>query len=111
MWILRNDSFLSVVQHRDMPGKLLVRSRIEGDIERAMPGAEVFEDPSADYRYRAIVDRQALKDALCEAVDAIDYDNFKNSIAKSDRKRHHTYMDVWGVLAGAYGSYGGPGKP
>ena len=33
MWIFMNDSMLSIVAHKDKPEHLLVRSRIEGDIE------------------------------------------------------------------------------
>jgi hypothetical protein len=104
MWILMNDSCLSIVEHRDKPGTLLVRSRIEGDIERAIPGANVYQDPSADYRFRADVPREQLKAALAEAVDRINYGNFKNSV--KDRGRHAAYMRVWTVLADAFGAYG-----
>ncbi len=108
MWLFLNDSYLSVVQHRDLPGALLVRSRVKGDIERAVPGAKVFEDLEADYRYRAVVDREAFKTALCQAVDRIDYDNFKGSI-HNDPKRHEAATAVWQVLAQRYGAYGSKG--
>ena len=64
MWILLNDSALSIVDHLEKPGHLLVRSRIEGDIERAIPRAVVYEDASADYRYRANVPREVVKQAI-----------------------------------------------
>lgn len=105
MWIFQNDSFLSVVAHREQRGKLLVRSRILGDIEAAIPGAAVFEDLDADYRYRAVVDRKQLKRAMDRAVDRIDYGNFKDSVAKSERDRHDAYMGVWRVMAQWFGAY------
>lgn len=101
MWVLLNDSFLSIVQHREHPEKLLVRSRIKGDIERAIPSAEVFEMESADYYFRAVVDREVVKSALRAAVDRIDYDNFKGSIR--DHGRHAAYFQVWSVLEKAFG--------
>ena len=39
MWIFQNDSFLSIVAHRDKPGMLLVRARKAGDIEAVFPEA------------------------------------------------------------------------
>lgn len=104
MWIFQNNSFLSVVAHRDQPGMLLVRSRIKGDIERALPNSEVFEIEDADYRYRAIVSVQDLQTAMAEAIAKIDYPNFKNSVKESER--HDAYMGVWSVMARAFGAYG-----
>ena len=106
MWIFQNDSFVSVVAHRDLADSLLVRSRVAGDIERAVPGAETFEDANADYRYRAVVSREAFAAALAGAAVAIDYPNFKGSIPRSEGARSAAYHDVWGVLARAFGAFG-----
>ncbi len=106
MWIFQNDSFLSVVEHRDQPGMLLVRSRVEGDIQKVFPAVEVFQIGDADYRYRAIVSRDDLKAALAAAVDGIDYPNFKNSIAKEDVKRKQAYLSVWTAMANVFGAFG-----
>lgn len=106
MWIFQNNSFVSIVAHKDRPGHLLVRSRIKGDIEKAIPGAEVFEDPEADYRYRAIVAKETVQEAIMRAIGEIDYPNFKNSIDRSDIPRHEAYLSVWQVMAKAFGSYG-----
>ena len=104
MWIFLNDSFLSVVEHKDKADVLLVRSRIAGDIERAVPEIEVFELENADYRYRAEVGRQRFKDAMCAAVDRIHYTNFKNSVKEPKRKT--AYLRVWQEMAQAFGAYG-----
>lgn len=104
MWIFKNDAFLSIVAHRDLPGSVLVRSRVAGDIQRALPGAKVFEDAQADYQYRAIVKRDVLAQALFEAVDDINYPNFKDSV--DDAARHDAYMAVWQAMAMRYGAYG-----
>ncbi|MEZ0325019.1 MAG: hypothetical protein ACAH95_03870 [Fimbriimonas sp.] len=100
MWIFQNEAFLSIVAERGSTGRLLVRSRVEGDIQRALPHAEVFEDLSADYRYRAFVSKEDLKAALSKAVDDIDYDNFKKSVP--DHQRHKAYMKVWQAMFSAY---------
>lgn len=104
MWIIQNDSFLSIVEHKGKPGHLLVRARVKGDIENAIPTANVYEDASADYFFRADISREDLKTALVAAVDKINYGNFKASV--KDHARHEAYMGVWGVLARAFGAYG-----
>lgn len=100
MWLFLPDSFLSVVEHREIPGIVLVRSRIEGDIQRLLPDAEVWEDADADYRYRAEVSKDDLKVAVCGAIDAIDYPNFKNAVR--DEPRHRAYFQVWQAMNQAY---------
>ncbi len=112
VWVFRNDSFVSIVQHRDESGWLLVRARIEGDIERffgplLIREGAIFEDASADYRYRFIVPRETVSAALHEALGEISYHNFKESIAKKDVKRKAAYMDVWGAMARFFGAYVG----
>jgi hypothetical protein len=106
MWIFQNDSFMSIVAHRTQPGRYLVRSRIPGDIERAVPDADVFQDPWADYRYRAVVTRQQLIAAVTRAVDGVDYPNFKASVPARDRPRYEAYGGVWQVMARAFGAFG-----
>ena len=54
MWIIMNDAFLSVVQNIYDEDELLVRARVEGDIERVFSNAEVFADEGSDYKYRSI---------------------------------------------------------
>ena len=93
MWIHMNDAFLSVVAHRTDPGALLVRGRVEGDIQRVFPDAEVAETPDADYRFRTLLPRDVVAGAVAAAVGTIDYDNFKNSVAEDDR--HDAYADCW----------------
>jgi hypothetical protein len=97
MWIYLNDAFLSVVAHRDDDGVLLVRGRRQGDIERVFPEAAVQETPAADYRFRAALPRRRVVDALAGAVAAIDYPNFKASVA--ERARHKAYLDCWAAMS------------
>lgn len=97
MWIFLNDAFLSVVGHRDDSSKLLVRARREADILRCFPDSTPIRTEEADYRWRITVDRGAMKQAMSEAVDRIDYPNFKDSIREP--KRHDLAMRVWGVMA------------
>lgn len=98
MWIALNNSFLSIVQNRNNRSELLVRSRVKGDIERVFPETETFEDLAADYRYRALIERELVAKALASQVSKIDYDNFKNSISEDEYRRHDAYLKVWGNL-------------
>lgn len=99
MWIALPDAFLSIVAHRDKPSVLLVRARIEGDIERTFPGARVEVTPTADYLYRAEVRRVEVARVLAELVKRIDYPNFKDAVADDDR--HAAYFEVWSTMAKA----------
>jgi hypothetical protein len=108
MWLFLQESFLSVVAHNKQPENLLVRSRIRGDIERAIPTAEVFEDLNADYRFRCIVAREVFAKALADAAMGIDYNNFKSSVRNP--ARHDAYMSVWGAMANHFGAYGSTGS-
>lgn len=96
MWIFCNDAFLSIVDKAKTPGRLVVRARKKGDIERVFPGAKVSTTPDADYLYRAEIERGAVADAIAERVRGINYSNFKGSVP--DRKRHDAYMGVWSVM-------------
>jgi hypothetical protein len=93
MWIFLNNAMLSIVEHNELPGFLHVRARLKGDIERVFPGERVIETPKADYRFRATINSSHVKRAMANAVDDIDYTNFKGSV--KDHDRHDYYMDVW----------------
>jgi hypothetical protein len=97
MWIFLSDSFLSIVEYRPDPSKLLVRARIRGDIERVFPGVRAVHTPvRADYAYRASIDRKAVAVAVSKQVLDIDYPNFKDSVLEDDR--HDAYMGVWTTM-------------
>lgn len=98
MWVMLNNSFLSIVENMNNSKELLVRARVKGDIERVFNDASVFEDLAADYKYRAFVDRQTVQAEISKQVEGINYYNFKNSISKEERERHDAYIQVWSAL-------------
>lgn len=98
MWIVAKYGFLSIVQHDDDPGLLLVRARVKGDIEHYFPGAEVSRDDMADYLYRAAIPRRLVAATLAQEVEKIDYRAVKPAIA--DKRREGAYLDVWLILEG-----------
>lgn len=96
MWVLLNDSTLSIVNKDCAPDELLVRARKRGDIEKVFPAAEVIDGTGTDYRFRARVSRSAVAAAVAERITDIDYGNFKNSVQEHDR--HMAYMKTWNAL-------------
>ena len=102
MWIFSNDAFVSAVRHRDQPGAMMIRARLRGDLERffgdSIDTDAITETPRADYRFRCVVTDQVFTAALLRAATAIDYPNFKSSIAYDDDFRHDAYMDVWSAM-------------
>ena len=98
MWIMHSDCFLSIVSKDCGPTELLVRARRNGDIEKVFPSAKVIKDAGTDYLYRAVIPRDAVKQALALMVDQIDYPNFKDSV--EDRSLHAAYVGVWCAMAG-----------
>ena len=98
MWIMTNNSYLSIVSKDCGPAELLVRARRAGDIERVFPNAEVTRQTNSDYLYRAVLPRDAVKRALAAMIDHIDYPNFKDSV--EDGSLHAAYVSVWCAMAG-----------
>ena len=96
MWIQFNNSFLSIVENRNNKLELLVRARIKGDIVKIFPEADVFEDDSADYKYRALIPKAKVAVRMMLKMTEINYDNFKNSVKDIERKS--AYSNVWAEL-------------
>lgn len=111
MWIFLNNAFVSAVEHRDNPKKVLLRARVKGDIEAFVhplfpteltiavnTGSKVFETPDADYRFRLALDKRDFGFLVKWHAEHIDYDNFKGSIAPEEKERHDVYLRVWSVM-------------
>ena len=97
MWVCLSDAFLSIVYKECGPDELLVRARRKGDIERVFPAASVKRSPGTDYLFRAVVKRAEVAAAMVREVEAIQYDNFKNSVRNN--KLHDAYDSFWHVHA------------
>ena len=65
-------------------------------MERVLPDAQVSETPTADYRFRAEIDRRIVGEKLAATAAAVDYDNFEGSVAEPERQ--DVYLGVWGLL-------------
>jgi hypothetical protein len=96
MWVLMNDSFLSIVCDPARPTELLVRARKRADIAVVFPEAKISLTPKRDYRWRTYLPRRAVAKAIAAQVRAIDYPNFKNSV--TDPARHTAYSRIWHIM-------------
>ena len=96
MWIFLNNAFLSIVDKGGDGTTLLVRARRAGDIERVFPGAAVSKTPRNDYRYRALIAREEVAEAMAASVRSIEYANFKATV--KEHHRHEAYLEVWGAM-------------
>lgn len=54
------------------PLEFFVRARVEGDMERAIPGWEVTETPEADYRCRAWIPHHVVAESIQRSIERID---------------------------------------
>lgn len=106
MWIFTTFGFFSIVAHREKPEHLLVRARQRTDLfnllqklPQGYKKPEPFEDPYADYRWRAVVERPAVAFLLSRICDQMAYDNFKNAVAESQGlDRAKLYSAVWSTV-------------
>lgn len=108
MWIMMNDAFFSIVHKNCAEDELLVRARREGDIEKVFPEAEVKETKRNDYRFRAVLKRERVIEAVGNSLRKVNYGNFKDSV--QDITLHNAYMNVWSDMeriqqGGAYGRF------
>lgn len=108
MWVITPElGFVSVVAHRDDPGKLIVRARAREDLVAlvARIGAgqpEIVEHGpgESDYPFRIFVTRAQWGSVLLDLAASIDYDNMKNRVLQGPdgSKRFGIYTRVWTVL-------------
>jgi hypothetical protein len=98
VWIFTKQGFLSIKQHNDDPKKLLIRARVNGDLEKIFPGCKVTKNAGTDYKYRTTVDRSAAAAVIANAVLGINYtEGFKTSVDDHHR-RAPFYLCIWEML-------------
>lgn len=116
MWIATTSGFYSAVAHRDLPGHVMIRARAqedlvnlvavawdanrryEGHVHEAVTEADIVASRNADYPFRLTMSNDLWIASLEELARRIDYDNFKNAVAKVAPARAWTYHDVWAAF-------------
>lgn len=98
MWIAMNDSFVSIVEDRNNNNGVAVRARVRDDLENLFPSYKdnIIETTDSDYRFRLFLGKQFVADTIQNRIVGINYDNFKDSVKESWRKK--AYMDIWQVM-------------
>jgi hypothetical protein len=97
MWLLMNDSFLSVIASDKDPDLLVVRARRTGDLQQVFgPDIDVTSPEGRDYRYRAFLPRQLVAEVIAKRLLETTYTNVKGSV--EDPYLHEAYVEIWGVL-------------
>ena len=93
MWLAFNDAFISAVEDRNDPTRLVVRARNPEHLKGLFPSHDIVVTPKADYIARAFVTREEFTRVLVERVAEIRYDNFKASV--TDERLHRLYENMW----------------
>jgi len=100
MWVFTKTGMISAVVQRDNPKLVRLRSRSLSQLQDFVAPLridnEIMELKVSDYRYAIVTSRNNLALLMIEAVKAMDYDNFKNSINKHEY--HDACSRVWQVL-------------
>ena len=98
MWVFTSTGFVSAVRKADRPDVITVRSRDRKSLEPLATKAkvEIKVSPYGDYPYRAFVEPAAFTEWVAEQANEMDYDNFKNKVAKTRGYDYtHALHDVW----------------
>lgn len=95
MWICFNDAFISAVQDRRRPERLVVRARKTKHLASLFPGKRIVSTPDADYAFRVSVTKKAFAKKVVSRIGEINYTNFKSSVRDDDL--HDLYLDFWNL--------------
>lgn len=68
---------------------LVVRSRIQGDLERIFPNRDVLEYAGSDYRYRVYVPRHELASLLSAWCISLNYSSLLDAIVDPQRAQNY----------------------
>lgn len=107
MWLISQEGFISIVADRNEEDVLLLRARNQKDLRAICEVAaeekidilgEIWEDASADYRWRARIGREEAALLAAALLRRVDYDNFKSRVARDNEERAQTYHGVWGQM-------------
>lgn len=113
MWAFTSEAFLSIVQHKQNPAMLVVRSRRPGHIQKMFPDAEVATLDGRDYQFRAELPREVVAERMFQYVMEMTATNFKDSV--KDKVYHDACYGVWSCMERiqpypAYSLYSNKGK-
>lgn len=106
MWMFCKSGMFSAVAHNEKAGVILLRARLEGDLERLLrvhkmtDKYKVVATPDNDYRFRVEMAREDWVRCVTEEATDIDYGNFKNKV-HDGTERDEAYMGCWSAMRDA----------
>ncbi|MDP2361999.1 MAG: hypothetical protein Q8O14_14825 [bacterium] len=109
MWLFTTLGYYSITRSRLEPDRYQIRARDRQHLERLsvhmdldmmarMSLGQIIETPSADYRWRIIVDERQLRAVVEALARCITYFNFKTeaaTTAAADHSYRAALHDVW----------------
>lgn len=111
MWIYSTKGFFSVVENKDEPGQVIIRARLQKDIQNLkgifnslkFRTTKIAVNSRTDYRYRFIADRMAWITIMIRLMVDLHYTNFKDAVFDAEsgemrEKRHEAYLKIWSVM-------------
>ena len=101
MWIFALEGFVSIVAVRGRTDRLMIRGRLQEDVEhwRDLVGeGELKHTSNADYAWRFTARRMAVAKALAQLARKVSYDNFKGAVGHTNPERARAYMAVWAAM-------------
>lgn len=106
MWLITKFGFFSVVEKDSDKGNdtLTIRARSKKDLlnlknHYLLTMEKIRESNNTDYKYRATAPRGDVAKAFAQAVQDIDYSNFKDEVKKKQGvHRANVYGWVWDSL-------------
>lgn len=104
MWLMTQYGFYSIVKKGG--NEFHIRGRVKDDLERLRTRAKLVQEvltlPSADYKYRIIVNNEAYESVMKVIAESVTYDNFKNRVGllADQKEKLHAYHKIWGILWG-----------
>jgi hypothetical protein len=107
VWLFTTVGFFSIVAEKDSPRRLVVRARIEEDLDalrgRYLPElSETVKLAARDYRYRGWCSHAAFARAAGRIARDITYSNFKSEVArKQGPAREALYAEIWSLMLNA----------
>jgi hypothetical protein len=98
MWIFTDTGFVSAVRKPWAMDKMTVRARDKQSLAglAELSGEVVKTSTDSDYPHRVVVEDTVFKAWLLDNLDKMNYDNFKNQVAKTRGKKFASILgQVW----------------
>ena len=97
MWIFTTKGFLSIVQHKDLPGHFQIKSRVSKPLAELWPDHEILVIDWADYRYRINIRKEEAMPVLAEQISSVLYTSFKDE-CRDKANYYHALTRVWSTM-------------